>query len=188
MPACSRRRFLAAAAVAAAAVRPTSTVVAAGGPAPLRYPVGVCDWMILERQKLGAFKLAAEIGADGAVREQFLGEAATRGLRICQIHASNEDGRTLEHDPQIDLPAVRKTLDDLGWRGWLVIERSRDAADGRNVAGNFGANARHLKRIFQNDCPLPDTRRPTRTRGDRGTGNAEPQDHAASGRRQVRSR
>lgn len=71
--------------------------------------------------------------------------------RIRQIHASNQDGKTLQHDPQIDLPAVRKTLDDLGWRGWLVIERSRDAADARNVVGNFGANARHLKRVFQTD-------------------------------------
>jgi sugar phosphate isomerase/epimerase len=44
---------------------------------------------------------------------------------------------------------VRRTLDAMGWRGWLVIERSRDAADARNVVGNFGANARTLKRVFQ---------------------------------------
>ena len=30
-----------------------------------RYKVAVCDWMILKRQKLGAFGLAAEIKADG---------------------------------------------------------------------------------------------------------------------------
>ena len=30
-----------------------------------RYKVAVCDWMILKRQKLGAFALAAEIKADG---------------------------------------------------------------------------------------------------------------------------
>src|ERR1051326_457943 len=29
------------------------------------YKVGVCDWMILKRQKLGAFQLTKEIGADG---------------------------------------------------------------------------------------------------------------------------
>jgi hypothetical protein len=39
----------------------------------------------------------------------------------------------------------------MGWRGWLVIERSRDAADARNVVGNFGANTRTLKRVFQAD-------------------------------------
>lgn len=293
MPACSRRRFLAATMAAAGS---SPRLMAAGGPDAARYPVGVCDWMILKRQKLGAFKLAAEIGADGvevdmgslgdrptfdntladaAVRAEFLAEAAARGLRICsvamsgfyaqsfaerdgidrvvqdtidtavamgtatvflplgvrgdlvahpdlrpavvtrladagrraadagvvigvetaldaagevrlldeigspavrsyfnfanalqhgrdlhaelrtlgadrirQIHASNRDGVLLEHDPQVDLAAVRRTLDGMGWRGWLVIERSRNAADARNVVGNFGANARTLKRVF----------------------------------------
>lgn len=30
-----------------------------------RYQVGVCDWMVLKRQKLGEFKLARELGCDG---------------------------------------------------------------------------------------------------------------------------
>ncbi len=30
-----------------------------------RYNVGVCDWMVLKRQKLGEFKLAKELGCDG---------------------------------------------------------------------------------------------------------------------------
>ena len=30
-----------------------------------RYQVGVCDWMILKRQKLGAFDLARQLGCDG---------------------------------------------------------------------------------------------------------------------------
>src|SRR5688500_2765305 len=30
-----------------------------------RYRIGVCDWMILKRQKLGAFQLAKDIGVDG---------------------------------------------------------------------------------------------------------------------------
>ena len=30
-----------------------------------RYQVGVCDWMVLKRQKLGEFKLAKELGCDG---------------------------------------------------------------------------------------------------------------------------
>ncbi|MGN1375463.1 MAG: sugar phosphate isomerase/epimerase family protein [Prevotella sp.] len=30
-----------------------------------RYQIGVCDWMILKRQKLGEFKLAKELGCDG---------------------------------------------------------------------------------------------------------------------------
>lgn len=30
-----------------------------------RYKIGVCDWMILKRQKLGEFALAKELGCDG---------------------------------------------------------------------------------------------------------------------------
>ncbi len=293
----SRRRWLATTAASVAAARVISGSATAALPPLPRFPVGVCDWMILKRQKLGAFKLTADIGADGvevdmgglgdrptfdnkltdpAVRDQFLNEAESLGLRvcsiamsgfyaqsfaeregiarvvqdaidttvamgvttiflplgvrsdlvqhpdlrpavvarlqdagkraadagvvigiesaldaagevkllddigspairsyfnfanalqngrdlhaeirtlgadrICQIHASNQDKFWLEKDPQIDVPAVKKTLDEIGWHGWLVIERSRDANDGRNVRGNFGANTRYLKSIFQ---------------------------------------
>jgi hypothetical protein len=47
------------------------------------------------------------------------------------------------------MPKVRATLDEMGWRGWLVLERSRDARDSGNVRKNFGANAAYLKRVFQ---------------------------------------
>lgn len=30
-----------------------------------RYQIGLCDWMVLKRQKLGEFKLAKELGCDG---------------------------------------------------------------------------------------------------------------------------
>lgn len=33
--------------------------------ATLRYRIAACDWMMLKRQKLGEFKLAHELGADG---------------------------------------------------------------------------------------------------------------------------
>jgi len=69
--------------------------------------------------------------------------------RICQIHCTNQDGVWLENDPKIALPKVKQTLDDMGWGGWLVIERSRDAGDARNVKRNFGANTAYLKKVFQ---------------------------------------
>lgn len=262
-----------------------------------RYRVGVCDWMILKRQKLGAFQLAKDIGADGvevdmgglgnrptfdsklgdpALREQFLAKARELGLeissiamsgfyaqsfaerdgvermvrdtivtakamdvkvlylplgvpgdlvkrpqlrpavverlraagkqaeeagvvigvetaldaageaalldevgspavksyfnlanayqngrdvvselktlgtaRIVQIHASNHDGAWLEKDPKVDLPKIKAALDEMGWTGWLVIERSRDASRPTDVRYNFTANAAYLKRVFQ---------------------------------------
>ncbi len=69
--------------------------------------------------------------------------------RICQIHCTNEDGVWLENDPKIDMKKVKQTLDKMGWEGWLVIERSRDQKDPRNVKWNFGANTAYLKKVFQ---------------------------------------
>jgi len=68
---------------------------------------------------------------------------------ICHIHCTDEDGVWLEHNTRLDMPAVKRTLDGMGWKGWLVIERSRDANNPRDVKGNYGANTRYMKRIFQ---------------------------------------
>ena len=70
---------------------------------------------------------------------------------IAQIHASLTDSVTLDEDPRIDLRRVKCTLDKMGWSGWLVVERSRNAKDVRNVKGNFGRNVAYLKEIFQQD-------------------------------------
>jgi len=70
---------------------------------------------------------------------------------IAQIHASLTDSVTLDKDPRIDLRKVKKTLDKMKWTGWLVVERSRNAKDVRNVRGNFGTNVAYLKEIFQNE-------------------------------------
>lgn len=69
--------------------------------------------------------------------------------RICMIHASDEDKVWLENNERIDMPKVKKTLDGIGWSGWLVVERSRDATNPRDVVGNYGANVRYLKSVFQ---------------------------------------
>jgi L-ribulose-5-phosphate 3-epimerase len=69
--------------------------------------------------------------------------------RICQIHCTDEDGVWLENNKRLDMPKVKRTLDEMGWSGWLVIERSRDRNDPRNVKKNFGANAKYLKTVFQ---------------------------------------
>ncbi len=83
--------------------------VKAAEPALPNYPVGVCDWMILKRQRLGAFSRTKEIGADGVevdmgglgdrdtfdsqlgkpeVREQFLAAARDNNLTICSLAMS----------------------------------------------------------------------------------------------------
>jgi len=69
--------------------------------------------------------------------------------RICQIHCTDQDGVWLENDPKIDMKRAKQTLDEMGWSGWLVLERSRDARKSRDVKYNFGANAKYVKSIFQ---------------------------------------
>ncbi|WP_276501033.1 sugar phosphate isomerase/epimerase family protein [Terrimonas pollutisoli] len=71
--------------------------------------------------------------------------------RISMIHATNKDSVWLENDPQIDLYKVKKTLDEMGWSGWLVIERSRDARNPSDTKYNYGANTAYLKKVFQGD-------------------------------------
>jgi sugar phosphate isomerase/epimerase len=69
--------------------------------------------------------------------------------RICMIHASNKDSVWLQNDPQINMPEIKKCLDQMGYTGWLVIERSRDAKKPSDTKYNYGANTEFLKKIFQ---------------------------------------
>ncbi len=74
---------------------------------------------------------------------------------ICAIHASNTDAQWLKNDKNIDLPLIRRTLDDMGWKGWLFVERSRDTTMVRKVKMNYGANVRYLKEVFSLSYPAP---------------------------------
>jgi len=77
-------------------------------------------------------------------------ELQTLGKKnIVMIHCTDEDGVWLQNDPKINMEHVKATLDKMGWTGWLVIERSRDAKDPRNVKWNFSANTSYVKSIFQ---------------------------------------
>lgn len=301
-PDLSRRQFLrvgtAVGGACLAGICPTwATPATAGATEQQRYKIGVCDWMMLKRQKLGAFPLAKDVGADGvevdmgslgqrdsfdnaladpAIRTQFLDAARENGLeicslamsafyaqsfgerptvpqmlgdcietmkstsvkvaflplgvrgdltkypelrpavverlksiapvaekagvvigletaldaaneiklldeiaspaiqiyfnfenplqgrrdlcselrrlgkdRICQIHCTDQDGVLLSDNTRIDMPNVKRTLDEMNWSGWLVIERSRDARKSRDVRHNFGGNVAFMKSVFQ---------------------------------------
>ena len=69
---------------------------------------------------------------------------------VAQIHASLTDSVTLDEDPRIDMYRVKKALDKMKWSGWLVVERSRNAKDVKNVKGNYGRNVAYLKKVFCN--------------------------------------
>lgn len=89
---------------------------------------------------------ALQNGRDVAAELKILGAE-----RIVQIHASNKDGVWLQNDPMVDMPKIKAALDEMGWSGWLVVERSRDAkrTGAADVAFNYGANAAYLKKVFQ---------------------------------------
>lgn len=92
------------------------------------------------------FANAIENGRDICEEIKILGKKY-----LAQIHASNTDKVWLEKDTAIDMPKVKATLDAMNWKGWLIIERSRDVAIVRDVKANYGANVAYLKRIFQNN-------------------------------------
>ena len=89
---------------------------------------------------------AVDNGRDPAKELKKLGRK-----RVAQIHASLTDSVTLDEDPRIDMYRVKKVLDKMKWSGWLVVERSRNVKDVKNVKGNYGRNVAYLKKIFQED-------------------------------------
>jgi len=66
--------------------------------------------------------------------------------RLAQIHLTGPDGVWLQDGP-LDVKRIKGILDDAGWKGWLVLERSR--ATGKTVKENYSTNAAYLKSIFQ---------------------------------------
>jgi len=69
--------------------------------------------------------------------------------RICQIHCTNTDNVTLPNDKKLDMNKVKVVLQQMGWCGWLVVERSRDKNDVHNVKKNYGTNIKYLKLCFR---------------------------------------
>ena len=127
----------------------------------LAEPAGVKIGIETSLSAADEAKLLDEIGSP-AVKSYFNFANAVKGgrdvcaelrtlgaKRICQIHYTDGDGVWLQNDPKINMPQVKQALDRMGWHGWLVIERSRDAADPRNVKRNFTANTVYLKSVFQ---------------------------------------
>lgn len=91
------------------------------------------------------FQNALEAGRDVCTELKILGRD-----NLCDlIHCTDTDGVTLDKNTRLDMKKIKATLDSMGWSGWLVIERSRDASDVHNVKKNYGTNAAYLKSIFQ---------------------------------------
>lgn len=68
--------------------------------------------------------------------------------RICQIHCTDVDEVLLQDNKRLDMKRVKQTLDKMGWKGWLVVERSRDVKDVHNIKLNYGTNIGYLHTVF----------------------------------------
>ena len=106
-------------------------------------------------------KLLKQVGSD-AIKSYFnFSNSLKNGRDLCkelrvlgrkniiQIHCTDDDGVLLQDNTRLDMRKVKQTLDKMGWSGWLVLERSRDAKEPNNVKKNFGSNAAYMKSIFQ---------------------------------------
>jgi len=81
------------------------------------------------------FSNALKNGRDVSSELKILG-----AKNIIQIHCTDDDGVWLQNNTRLDMKRVKQTLDEMGWSGWLVIERSRDVKEPTNVKKNFSAN------------------------------------------------
>jgi L-ribulose-5-phosphate 3-epimerase len=106
-------------------------------------------------------KLLKKVGSKGIKSYFNFSNALKNGRDLCkelkllgrkniiQIHCTDDDGVLLQDNSRVDMRMVKQTLDKMGWTGWLVLERSRDAKEPSNVKKNFGSNAAFMKSIFQ---------------------------------------
>jgi sugar phosphate isomerase/epimerase len=69
--------------------------------------------------------------------------------RICEFHCK-ENGSLLGQG-QVDFVKVREAIDDIGYRGWLVIESA--VASGMTVRDSYVHNQKFLRSVFQHASP-----------------------------------
>jgi L-ribulose-5-phosphate 3-epimerase len=66
------------------------------------------------------------------------------GKRICQFHMK-ENGHLLGKG-KVDFPKVKEAINEIGYRGWLVIESARPR--GMSLQEAYTANQKYLRSVF----------------------------------------
>jgi len=129
--------------------------------APKAESTGVVVGLSTSLDAAGNVKLLDEIGSPAVRIAYNCGEAidAKRDVyaelkalgkdRIAQVIPTLSDGVWLENDTRMSVPKLKELLDEMGWSGWLVLQRSRDAKKSSDVKYNFSANGKYVKSIFQ---------------------------------------
>jgi sugar phosphate isomerase/epimerase len=89
--------------------------------------LGIESWLsadqhveILQRVGSPALQVYYDMGNSQKAGYDILKEIRFLGKRICEFHAKDNDA--LYGKGKMDFPAVRKAMDDIGYRGWMQIE------------------------------------------------------------------
>lgn len=103
-------------------------------------------------QEIGQFTIKSCFNFSNALKKgrDLIQELEILGKdHIAQIHCTDEDGLWLQENKRLDLQAVKRCLDRMDWKGWLVIERSRRPEYIRDVKMNYSSNTKFVKEVFQ---------------------------------------
>jgi len=98
---------------------------------------------ILERVGSGAVRVYYDVGNSQAVGDPILDEIRRLGGRIAEIHA--KDTKDLYGKGSMDFVSVRRALEDIGYRGWLVLEGTETPL---GVEASVRYDADYLKSVF----------------------------------------
>jgi L-ribulose-5-phosphate 3-epimerase len=101
---------------------------------------------ILDRVASPAMKVYYDVGNSTDKGRDVLKEIRLLGSRICEFHA--KDAGHMLGQGRIDFAAVRRAMDDIGYRGWIQIE----AAAPHGLIPDYQAHCRFLKSVFPKEA------------------------------------
>ncbi len=97
---------------------------------------------IIDRVGSPAIQVYYDVGNSTDKGRDILKEIRTLGKLICEFHA--KDGRHMLGRGRIDFPAVRKAMDVIEYRGWIIIEAARPSG----LIPDYTAHGKFLRGVF----------------------------------------
>ncbi len=97
---------------------------------------------IIDRVGSPAIQVYYDVGNSTDKGRDILKEIRTLGKLICECHA--KDGPHMLGRGRIDFQAVRKAMDDVDYRGWIIIEAARP----NGLIPDYTAHGKFLRGIF----------------------------------------
>ncbi len=115
-----------------------------------KVTLGIESWLsarehlhIIESVGSPAVKVYYDVANSNKMGYDICSEIRQLGPKICQFHA--KDYKDLYGKGEIDFPAVRRAMDDIKYRGWLVMEGTKMPL-GREESCKY--DERYLRTIF----------------------------------------